>query len=189
MDPFDENVVCLLMKIYCAEKKYRKAINQYDSLCKRLSSEFSISPLKETTGLYYEIVDEWNTFTYNESNAAAESDSELILGKDAAITRILALSSPSKQARHKSNLLIQGKAGVGKTHLLDYALKRFDFSDFIICRMFCYQSESTTPFSPWNMLMLDLMNEANERGIHIPDRYRHTASSLFSVLRSQAMKC
>lgn len=182
MDPFDENVVCLLMKIYCAEKKYRKAINQYDSLCKRLSSEFSISPLKETTGLYYEIVDEWNTFTYNESNAAAESDGELILGKDAAITRILALSSPSKQARHKSNLLIQGKAGVGKTHLLDYALKRFDFSDFIICRTFCYQSESTTPFSPWNMLMLDLMNEANERGIHIPDRYRHTASSLFSCL-------
>lgn len=182
MDPFDENMVCLLMKIYCAEKKYRKAINQYDSLCKRLSSEFSISPLKETTCLYYEIVDEWNDFTYNESNAAAGSGGELILGKDAAITRILALLSPSKQARHPSNLLIRGKAGVGKTHLLDYALKRFDFSDFIVCRTFCYQSENAAPFSPWNMLMLDLMNEANERGIHIPERYRHTASSLFSCL-------
>ncbi len=65
------------MRIYCAQQRFRKAIGLYHELCKNLSAEFGISPLKETTTLYYRIVDQWNASTYR-----LEEDSDtLLLGK------------------------------------------------------------------------------------------------------------
>ena len=175
-DPLEEGAVVLLMRIYCAQQRFRKAIGLYHELCKNLSAEFGISPLKETTTLYYRIVDQWNASTYR-----LEEDSDtLLLGKAQALRRLLALGT-SKE-RRRPCVLLQGEAGVGKTYLLDYALEHYDFSDWLICRSFCYQTETNGFLSPWNSIMLALTAELELRHILIPEVYIKTAASLFPCL-------
>lgn len=175
-DPLEEGVVVLLMRIYCAQQRFRKAIGLYHELCKNLSAEFGISPLKETTTFYYRIVDQWNASTYR-----LEEDSDrLLLGKGQALRKLLALGA--SRERRRPCILLQGEAGVGKTYLLDYVLEHYDFSDWLICRSFCYQTETNGFLSPWNSIMLTLTAELELRHISIPEVYVKTAASLFPCL-------
>lgn len=86
IDPLEESAFSTLMQVYRDQKKFRKALGLYHTLCKNLSDEFSISPLKETSALYYQIVDAWNTSTYK---LEVGSDQQLIgQGRGAAQARI-----------------------------------------------------------------------------------------------------
>ncbi|WP_369283836.1 AAA family ATPase [Oscillibacter sp. GMB15532] len=177
-DPLEETAVLTLMQVYSAQKKFRKAIGLYHALCKSLSEALSISPLKETTALYYKIVDEWNASTYKIDD---QSDQQLF-GKDSVLRRLLMLCNGSRSERRKPGLLIQGTAGAGKTYLLDYVLRQYDFSDWLVCRVSCYQSEMRTALAPWNSVMLELMSEIKPWSIQIPEIYMKTATSLFPCL-------
>ncbi len=178
LDPLEETAVFTLMQICSAQKKFRKAIGLYHALCNSLSETFSISPLKETTALYYKIVDEWNSSTYKIDN---QSDQHLF-GKDAVLRKLLKLCNGSRAEHGKPGLLIQGKAGVGKTYLLDYMLRQYDFSDRLVCRVSCYQSEMRTSLAPWTSIMLDLMSEIKPLNMQIPDIYMKPATCLFPCL-------
>lgn len=86
IDPLEESAFSTLMQVYRDHKKFRKSLGLYHTLCKNLSDEFSISPLKETSALYYQIVDAWNTSTYK---LEVGSDQQLIgQGRGAAQARI-----------------------------------------------------------------------------------------------------
>ncbi len=111
------------MQVYRDQKKFRKALGLYHTLCKNLSDEFSISPLKETSALYYQIVDAWNTSTYK---LEVGSDQQLI-GKDAVLHKLVSLCNGSRLESDKICALIQGKTGVGKTYLINYILHQYDF--------------------------------------------------------------
>lgn len=87
IDPLEESAFSTLMQVYRDQKKFRKALGLYHTLCKNLSDEFSISPLKETSALYYQIVDAWNTSTYK---LEVGSDQQLI-GKDAVLHKLVSL--------------------------------------------------------------------------------------------------
>ncbi len=178
VDPLEETAVLTLMQIYCAQKKFRKAIGLYHTLCKNLSDAFSISPLKETTALYYKIVDEWNASTYK----IDDQNDQQLFGKDLVLRKLLMLCNGSRTERKKPGLLIQGKIGVGKTYLLDYVLRQYDFSDWLVCRVSCYQSEMRTALAPWNAVMLELMSEIKPWHIQIPEVYMKTATGLFPCL-------
>lgn len=178
VDPLEETAVLTLMQVCCAQKKFRKAIGLYHTLCKDLSEVFSISPLKETTALYYRIVDEWNSSTYKIDD---QSDRQLF-GKDPILRKLLTLCNGFHTERRKPGLLIQGKAGVGKTYLLDYVLRQYDFSDRLVCRVSCYQSEMRTALAPWNSVMLELISEIKSLNLEIPEVYMKTASCLFPCL-------
>lgn len=177
-DPLEENAVLVLMQIYCAQKKFRKAIGLYHTLCRNLSKEFSISPLRETTALYYRIVDEWNTSTYRTD----EQNNEKLFGKDHVLHKLLKLCNGTQDERKRPCCLIRGSEGVGKTYLLDYVLRQYDFSDRLVCRVSCYESEMHTALAPWNAVMLSLVSEVNQRHITIPETYMKSASSLFPSL-------
>ncbi len=181
-DPLEESAVVLLMRIYCAQQQFRKAIGLYHELSKNLSDEFGITPMKETSSLYYQIVDEWNA-----STCRMEEDSDrLLLGKDSALRKLLLLCNGSSDTRHQSCILLEGEAGVGKTYLLDHILSHFDFSDRLICRSFCYQTETSGFLAPWNSIMLELAAELELRRIAIPDTYIKTAAVLFPDLAPSA---
>ncbi len=177
-DPIEEDVILMLMKIYSKQKKFRRAIEKYHTLCKILSEEYSISPLKETTELYYDIIDKWNNSTYR----FEQQSNEKLVGKDFALKRILSLCNGAGGNQKASCCLITGKAGVGKTYLLDYVLKQYDFSDRIVCQATCYQTQMQKKLSTWNKVMLNLLPEIKTRHIRIPESYLKIASGLFPCL-------
>ena len=181
-DPLEESAFVVLMEIYCRQKKFRKAIGIYHQLSKSLETELSISPLKETTALYYRIVNEWNSSTYHVEDQADNP----IFGKEAALHSLLSLCSRPLSERSCPCILLEGAAGVGKTYLLDHVLGHYDFSDRLVLRAYCYQSESGVPLAPWRSVMLSLVSELDDRGLSIPDTYLRTAAGLFPCL---SLKC
>lgn len=78
IDPLDEEATVLLMKIYSAQQKFRKAIDLYHHLSQVLSDEFGISPLKTSSALYYQILDLWNSSTWEDP----DTPPALLIGKD-----------------------------------------------------------------------------------------------------------
>lgn len=177
-DPLEEDAVVLLMRIYSAQQQFRKAIGLYHELCKKLSDEFGIAPMKETSALYYRIVDEWNA-----STSQAEKDTDcLLLGKEQALRKLLLLCNGKVGMRRQPCVVLEGEAGVGKTYLLDHILTHYDFSDWLICRSFCYQTETGVFLAPWNSIMLELAAELELRHIAIPETYVKTAAVLFPGL-------
>lgn len=177
-DPLEEGAVVLLMRVYCAQNQFRRAIGLYHELCKNLAAEFGISPLKETTALYYQVVDQWNASTYR----SEEDPDQLLLGKDQALRRLLTLCSSTSRERRRPCVFLEGEAGVGKTYLINYLLDHYDFSDRLVCRSFCYQTETGGFLDPWNSVMMALTAELELRRITIPEVYAQTAASLFPCL-------
>lgn len=138
-------------------------------------------PLKETTALYYRIVNEWNSSTYR----IEEQSDHPMFGKEAALHGLLSVCNRPLSDRRIPCLLLEGEAGVGKTYLLDHVLNHYDFSDRLVLRASCYQSESGVPLAPWNSVMLGLLSEMESRGLSIPDTYLKTAAALFPCLALQ----
>lgn len=178
IDPLEESAFSTLMQVYRDQKKFRKALGLYHTLCKNLSDEFSISPLKETSALYYQIVDAWNTSTYK---LEVGSDQQLI-GKDAVLHKLVSLCNGSRLESDKICALIQGKTGVGKTYLINYILHQYDFSGWAICQASCYQSEMNTVLAPWNTIMLQLIPKFESENIRIPDVYSFTHERVKAML-------
>ena len=178
LDPLEESAAVTLMGVYSAQKKFRKAIGVYHELCMNLSEELSITPLKETTAFYYQIVNEWNSSTYR----LEEQSDELLVGKEMALRKLLSLCNRSPVELRTPCALVEGEAGVGKTYLLDHVLNRYDFSDRLVCRSCCYQSETGTPLAPWNAVMMTLASEIETRRLTIPENYLKTAAGLFPCL-------
>lgn len=177
-DPVEENVVMLLMRVYCAQQQFRRAIALYQDLCQHLSSEFGISPLKETTALYYEIAGQWN----DRASQMEEPEEEPLVGKEQALRALLALCGMTAGTRQGPCLLLEGEAGIGKTYLLDYLLGKYDLSDWIVCRGFCYQTEMGGSLAVWNSIIMALVTELELRHIPIPANYAQTAAALFPGL-------
>lgn len=178
LDPLEESAAVALMEVYSAQKKFRRAVGVYHTLCHNLSAELSVTPLKETTALYYQIVNEWNSST----DGLEERSGQLVVGKDEALHKLLAICSRSGEERGAPCALLEGEAGVGKTYLLDHILGQYDFSDRLVCRCCCYQTESGVSLAPWNSIMLALTSEIEARGIAIPENYLKTAATLFPCL-------
>ncbi|MCI8303608.1 MAG: AAA family ATPase [Lawsonibacter sp.] len=175
-DPMEENAAALLMRVCCSRQQFRRAIGLYHDLCRNLSSEYGVSPLKETTALYYKIADQWNA----SASQPEEPDSGLLVGKSQALQKLLSLCSAGE--RHAPCLLLEGEAGVGKTYLLDHFLAHYDLSDWLICRSFCYQTEAGGSLEPWNSIMVSLAAELELRHVSVPDSYIRTAADLFPGL-------
>jgi len=176
LDPLDESAAVTLMDIYQAQKKYHKAIGTYQDLCRNLSAELSISPLKETTAAYYALINQWNDSAGEETSP----EEDLVLGKDSALRSLHALLL-GRDSRC-SCMLVEGEAGVGKTYLLDHILGQYDFSDRLVCRCSCYQSEQQTPLAPWSAVMLTIAAEIQSRRLNVPESYLKTAAGLFPCL-------
>jgi len=176
LDPLDESAAVTLMDIYQAQKKYHKAIGTYQDLCRNLSAELSISPLKETTAAYYALINQWNDSAGEETSP----EEDLVLGKDSALRSLHALLL-GRDSRC-SCMLVEGEAGVGKTYLLDHLLPDYSSPERLVCRCRCYESEMSVPLSPWSAVMMSVAAELDPRGIHVPDNYMKTAAALFPCL-------
>ena len=177
-DPYEDEAAVLLMQTYYQQGMFRKALGVYHELQKRLAEEFSIAPLRETTSLYYKITNDWNAATCRIERQTEEE----LLGKEAVLHRLLAHCGRAGQKRECPGCLIEGRAGVGKTYLLEYILRQYDFSDRFVCRTSCYPSEKKRPFASWNTVMMTLISADRFQKPELPEEYRKQAAGIFPCL-------
>ena len=176
-DPFDESAASILMQVCAAQKQFRRAVKVYLDLRQNLNRELGIPPMKETTSLYYRIMNQWNSSTVQPE----ETPDSLLVGKSPALRKLL---NVCRNRGRLSCFLLEGEPGVGKTRLVDHLLEKYDFADRITCRSFCFQTESNVPLSPWNEIMLTLSQEIRERGLDVDSISLSLASGLFPCLLS-----
>lgn len=179
-DPLDESAVSLMMRLYARQRKYRKSISVYNALCRRLLSELSITPLKETTALHYDIINEWNRF----SAQSCFTNEQQLFGKGSALRALRSFYNCPEHGDSPRSLVLQGKAGVGKSYLLSHFLSQNDFSDRVILRGTCYPSESSFAFSAWNSIMLVFSSVLSSQCIPVPESCLKAAAELFPCLYS-----
>lgn len=72
--PLCETVSVSLMELYRARRDYNRAALVYRSLHKAMSDWLGITPLKETSALYYSIMEEWNAQALTDLSPASVPD-------------------------------------------------------------------------------------------------------------------
>lgn len=176
-EPVSEEAAAALMELYRERRDYNRAATVYRSLHNTLESWLGITPLKETSALYYAIMDEWNR---------AAEDSE-VGGQDFLIGRwdlFQQMARPfnmdSPKLRPRSMVLI-GEAGVGKSHLLNYFLKNARLEQWTVVTASCFKSHQREQLHPWQVIMASLHTISETEGIKIPKALAYIAASLFPI--------
>lgn len=172
-EPLDETAISALMNLHRSQKRFHRAVDLYNQLCTQLSSELSLAPLKETTLLYYEIVNQWNSAT----DEATDRGATRLVGRQSAL-RFLQKSYHNLllSGGHTEFLLVQGEAGVGKSCLLEYFLHSYDLTESNIFRTTCYPSEINSPLAPWHTISVALAEQVDSMAL---PAYHKAVSSLF----------
>ena len=178
-DPLDEHMTVFLMQLYRDTQVYHKASKVYQRFKKNIADELGITPLNETTALYYEIMNQWNS-TVTEPDESVQSD---IPSSRAQIMKTMKqelkeyLSSTGK----KCSMLLWGETGVGKTYILSSFLNDAETSRAFIAAGECYQTSSDTPFSPWNSIMISIAELIYNNSIRIPEEVCLALADIFPV--------
>lgn len=179
-DGLDEKMVTFLMRLYRQEERFYKAVNLYQRLKDKLAEELGISPLHETTTLYYEIVNQWNQTTDEE--AADTSQQQLLPSRAALLQKIRSYYQNFLEAFNEApSLLLYGDAGCGKSYLLQHFLRSSDSSQFLLLVGSCTMTEQASYLEPWKAVMLSVAEYFLNRHIPIPETTRRTVASVFPV--------
>lgn len=161
-DPLDEKMASFLMTLYRKAAQYPKAAQVYQRLKEALTEELGADPLKQTTALYYEIMNEWN------DTSAPEEDGPRIpvpVGREAAYARLRGSAAAfAGEAVRQRSLLLIGEAGSGKSELINHFLRDCALSEFRVLRNACLLSEAETPLACFAPLMLSMLRSGEDPG-------------------------
>ncbi|MBS7525754.1 AAA family ATPase [Fusibacter paucivorans] len=133
IDPFDESNVRLMMRVYQGMGHYHAAIDVYESAKTLLADELGITPERETTACFYQVVNSRN---------AAESEKRLY-GRKKELERMLQATG---------HVIVVGEAGVGKTALVTAYCHHLEVDNEILMTT-CYQMETAFNLKPWDELL------------------------------------
>lgn len=161
IDPISEPVTVRLMELYRQVKDYAKAMRAYRKLYKLMAEELGVTPLNDTTRLFYTIVNEWNA----ESSAPTTIDAYLV-GKTDAYNKIVQCITESKG---NFVIILYGDYGVGKNCLLKYSLLHLNLKNWIVAPCECQESKQTELLYPWRNIIETLskvVHEKNKTSIH-----------------------
>lgn len=176
-EPFSETAAVALMKLYRDRSDYNRAALTYRKLHKALGDQLGIAPLKETSSLYYTIMEEWNSRAGNESF----HPDDFLIGRREVLQSLFSLFQAKLLSARTRNFVLLGEAGVGKTHLLAYFLSHGDVSDYHVLTGTCFKSKQTEYLLPWQSIMIALSNYITRERIHVPPIYLQAAAGLFPV--------
>lgn len=163
VDSMDESIVILLMRLHAKQSNFGKATALYGDLVRRLADELGITPLKETTSVYYEVLNAWNaSTTLNELDS-----SHLPVGKRRPRQELNEALSRLRNGKGRPGaFLLQGEPGVGKSFLMEYYLKQCTKYVILSIMTNCYRSEMETPLMPWYTLYMQL---STLPGVSLPE--------------------
>lgn len=180
-DPLDEKMASFLMTLYRKAAQYPKAAQVYQRLKEALTEELGADPLKQTTALYYEIMNEWN------DTSAPEEDGPRIpvpVGREAAYARLRGSAAAfAGEAVRQRSLLLIGEAGSGKSELINHFLRDCALSEFRVLRNACLLSEAETPLACFAPLMLSMLRSGEDPAQEtIPAAARERLACAFPIL-------
>ncbi len=119
LDPWDEEVVQLKMKLEAKSGKRAAALQTYQSFVRQLQNELKIDPLPETETLYHDI----RANRMDCSLALKKCSSSPLLCRERELEELLDVFT-SLNSGHGRIVFVSGVAGVGKTFLVQEALRR-----------------------------------------------------------------
>ena len=117
-EPLCETVSVSLIELYRARRDYNRAALVYRSLHKAMSDWLGITPLKETSALYYSIMEEWNA----RADPEDQRNDDFLVGRQEQLQSLFQLFPGPGSGRRRQSFVLLGEAGVGKSHLLAYFL-------------------------------------------------------------------
>lgn len=176
-EPLSEPVSICLMKLYQSCGDYNRAALIYRNLHKALSDWLGITPLKETSEMYYAIMREWN----ERAEADDGSGDDFIIGRQEQLQSLTHMFSQGGSVRHRQSFAILGEAGVGKTHLLSYFLAHENIVNYEIITTSCFKSKKEEYLYPWHTIMISIASYVEQEQIRIPSVYRRAVNTLFPV--------
>jgi DNA-binding SARP family transcriptional activator len=166
-DPYEESTYRILMEKYKENGSYHKGTCVYQKLSKLLEEDLGISPSKEITALYYELLNLWN-----ENSAQVEPEitqPSYIKVHNAESKRLHYTFYDFLSGKDTQNLLIYGENGVGKTHLVNEFLSEIASEDVLILQTVCYQIEKQYLLHTWSSIIYLIDSYMNKKNITIPD--------------------
>ena len=164
-DPLDEKIYKFMMEFYRDNKQYHKAINLYQDLSKVLDEDLGLSPSKEITNLYHNLLDLW--IADSSDDDAIQPDIKI---RDSKLS-YLASAFEKFQEGQSENFIIIGENGIGKTYLVNAFIESADLSDTFLIQVTCFQNERKYLLQPWNTIFLKLTDYIIEHQIDVPGNY------------------
>lgn len=177
-DPVVEDVAIPLIQLYRRRGNYNRATLVYRKLHRAMADFLGIAPLKETTQLYYSIMNEWN----HRAEVCADQLDEFLIGRQdifQKMRRQLAGRNTLRQRTH--SFIIQGEAGVGKSHLLNHVLNSDSLSRWTTITTSCFKSKQDEYLHSWHAIVMALVDHASRSDIRIPVEQSYMVSSLFPI--------
>lgn len=167
-EPLCETVSVSLMELYRARRDYNRAALVYRSLHKAMSDWLGITPLKETSALYYSIMEEWNA----RADPEDQRSDDFLVGRQEQLQSLFQLFPGPGSGRRRQSFVLLGEAGVGKSHLLAHFLAHGAVSDAQIVTTSCFKSKQEEYLYPWQAVMLSIASYIRKEDIPIPTAYR-----------------
>lgn len=155
-DPWDEEAVRLAMSAVTCAGNRTAALGMYRALAQDLERELHIQPAPETTALYHDIL---HHRLASSTTPDRLSSTSLFIGRDDELQQLI---DPMRSAAEGCGriVFISGQPGVGKTALVQEALRRFGSPGSALDRSIfwghCQPARSTGdrhPYLPWRHIL------------------------------------
>lgn len=154
-DPWDEETVRLKMTLEAQTGNRAAALDTYQSLARKLMRELNTQPMPETMALYSDILHN----RLPRLAAPPKSVAPLFISREAELRQLSALFQGLLNGQGRV-VFVSGPAGVGKTTLLQEALRRLAETDGRTAPRVLWgacpppaSDSPTRPYTPWEQIL------------------------------------
>lgn len=169
-----------LMELYLEKRQYNNSILVYKKLVDILQNDLNILPSKVTQDTYNKVLKLKNIEEVNKNM----STSEFFYGRENEVNTIVSNINNMDANQSYKSMLINGEAGIGKTKLINRALKLIDQTKYFIFKTECYYDESDCILKPWNLIIKNLSHiiEQNNSRSFVPSYWVNNLIHVFPFL-------
>ena len=181
IDEFNEGFYRKLIFIYSQEGKYGKCTDVFNELSSLLSKELLITPDEKTVDVYEKAMAERTLRALEEKNL----DEDFFFGRKSELQIIGGNIKDFAQKKKTTHLVVIGEAGIGKSKLVNEAIKRADKRNFYVINAICYQAEEGYALKPWNTVFEELGKIIKDNGMVISRNIIQIVSCVFPTFSTE----
>lgn len=166
-DPYNEKLYQEAMNLYALNGNYAMALKLYADLQKVLREELDIEPSEESTRLFRRISsikENWNKDDFKQNERFFGRNEELYTLTES----IYHFINEDDQA---VSYIIEGESGVGKTSLLEQAMRIAAHDRLLILHTSCYKDESDFFLRPFRDIFREILQ--HEKKGNLPNLSEH----------------